>query len=64
MISKIVGQSFEIYCKADVRFNVCIFKWNQVSSKYCVFANEIASINCPGEMTRVDNDKCVVKIDR
>ena len=48
MISKIVGESFEIYCRADQRFNVCIFKWEEENSENCILVNEQPPWNCPG----------------
>ena len=67
MISKIVGESFEIYCKADQRFNLCLFKWTEYDSIYCIFAHDNPpSPSCPGLMSRdpLDDKMCVVRIDR
>lgn len=61
MISKIVGESFEIYCSAEQRFNVCIFKWEEENTENCIFIDNVYPWNCPGEMKRID-DKCIIRI--
>ena len=61
VISKIVGESFEIYCRADQKFNVCIFKWEEENTENCIFIDNVYPWNCPGEMKRID-DKCIIRI--
>lgn len=60
-VSKITGKGFEVYCKSTLAkpFKVCLWKWKQEESSDCVLVNDNSvNPNCPGEIKRVENDKC------